>query len=347
MRSNWWKYLSILLLGITFYAGLSVPLAPGLISVKTNAVRTSEAPFKVSVLGYNTSFKKQSGTMKAWITNAGNPDVKTCASSIQTIDDTHAEFKFPPTAPIGDPLFNLHVYNEADGHLFMENAIVTQDTVKGGIVQSCQPAVKNEKETYFAFPFRHILYESIRNLFLHVPMWFTMIALLAFAVYNNIRFLRGFDLNFDQRSHEAVMTALAFGVLGLLTGSVWARATWGAWWVDDVKLNGTAITLLAYLAYMVLRNAIEDEQKRARVSAIYSIFAFVMMLVLIGILPRLQGTDSLHPGNGGNPAFSSYDLDNRLRPIFYSAVFGWILLGFWIYNIRLRIRKIREQLDNN
>ena len=67
-------------------------------------------------------------------------------------------------------------------------------------------------------------------------------------------------------------------------------------------------------------------------------------MVLIGLLPRLQGTDSLHPGNGGNPAFSKYDLDNSLRPVFYSAVLGWILLGFWIYSIRVRIRNMEEKL---
>ena len=174
-------------------------------------------------------------------------------------------------------------------------------------------------------------------------MWFAMIALLTWAIVNNFRYLRGFDLKYDAMANQAVNTALLFGLLGLITGSVWARATWGAWWVDDVKLNGTAITMLAYLAYFVLRNSMDDEQKRARVSAIYSIFAYVMMIVLIGILPRLQTSDSLHPGNGGNPAFSNYDLDNSLRPVFYSAVSGWILLSFWIYSLRLRIHKLQAK----
>jgi heme exporter protein C len=63
-----------------------------------------------------------------------------------------------------------------------------------------------------------------------------------------------------------------------------------------------------------------------------------MFIVLIFVLPRL--TASLHPGNGGNPGFNSYDLDSRLRMVFYPAVIGWILIGFWIANIQIRLKKI-------
>ena len=69
-----------------------------------------------------------------------------------------------------------------------------------------------------------------------------------------------------------------------------------------------------------------------------------MMLVFIFVLPRV--TDSLHPGNGGNPAFSQYDLDNNMRAVFYPAVIGWTLLGFWITQIRIRIKQIKNQLNN-
>jgi heme exporter protein C len=99
--------------------------------------------------------------------------------------------------------------------------------------------------------------------------------------------------------------------------------------------------MLTYLAYLVLRNSIEDEEKRARVSAVYNIFSFPVFVVLIFVLPRL--TDSLHPGNGGNPGFNSYDLDNRLRLVFYPAVIGWTLLGFWISNIATRIHILKNK----
>ena len=107
------------------------------------------------------------------------------------------------------------------------------------------------------------------------------------------------------RSISLAEMGMFFSFMGLFTGMVWAKFTWGAWWTNDPKLNGTAITILIYLAYFVLRNSMDDARKKARISAVYNIFAFVMMIVFIGILPRM--TDSLHPGNGGNPGFNSYD----------------------------------------
>ena len=101
--------------------------------------------------------------------------------------------------------------------------------------------------------------------------------------------------------------------MGLITGAVWARATWGAFWTNDVKLNGAAVTGLIYLAYLVLRGSMPDAHKRARLAAIYNIFAFVLLVLFLFVVPRLNAIDSLHPGNGGNSGFSDLDLDNRLR----------------------------------
>jgi heme exporter protein C len=344
MKRNWWKFLCVLLLAFTLFAGILTPLSPGFLLTSNSIVPTYSAPFTVKVLGYNTRFKDNEKSFGAWLTNWDkSKPVAICPSSVKVIDNNHAELNFPPTSRLDSLFFALSLYNDADGRMYVHSAIFTSDTMQGGLVPMCKPVVTNEKTDHFAFPFRDILYESMRNLFFHVPMWFCMIALLTWALWNNFKYLRGFDLKYDTIANQAVNTALVFGILGLITGSFWARSTWGAWWVDDVKLNGTAITMLAYLAYLVLRNSMDDEQKRARVTAIYSIFAYVMMIVLIGILPRLQSSDSLHPGNGGNPAFSNYDLDNTMRPIFYSAVLGWILLGFWIYSLRLRIHKLQEK----
>ena len=86
-------------------------------------------------------------------------------------------------------------------------------------------------------------------------------------------------------------------------------------------------------------------KKRARISAVYNIFAFPVFVVLIFVLPRL--TASLHPGNGGNPGFNQYDLDSNMRMVFYPAVLGWTLLGTWIATIRVRIKKIEQTLNDN
>ncbi|HQQ93154.1 MAG TPA: cytochrome c biogenesis protein CcsA [Bacteroidia bacterium] len=180
-----------------------------------------------------------------------------------------------------------------------------------------------------------ILNETIRNVYYHVPIWFAMLFMMAISLVQSIRFLRHSKMQMDRMATNAAQVGLFFCFPGLLTGSLWARFTWGTWWTfQDPKLNGVAISILIYLAYFILRMSVDDELKRARVSAVYNIFAFVMMNVFIMILPRL--TDSLHPGNGGNPAFGKYDLDDQMRLVFYPAVIGWVLLSYWIYEIRNR-----------
>lgn len=194
-------------------------------------------------------------------------------------------------------------------------------------------------------PRQPILNETVRNLYFHVTMWFSMIFLLGTSVYHSIEYLRKGNLAADSKSYAYVETGLIFALLGLVTGSFWAKFTWGDWWTNDPKLNSVAVGMLIYLAYLLVRSSLPDEQQKARISSVYNIFAFVVFMVLIWILPRM--TDSLHPGNGGNPGFNSLDLDNRMRMVFYPAIIGWTLLGFWIAKLRIRIKAIEQQIEEN
>jgi len=200
----------------------------------------------------------------------------------------------------------------------------------------------------FEVPARAILNETIRNLHFHVPMWFTMVVLQATSIYYSIRFLRDKNIRDDIFAVNYVYTSIAFGIIGFLTGMLWAKFTWGAWFVgDDPKLRGALIALLIYTPFLLLRSFIPEKEQRATISAVYNIFAFSMGVVLMFVVPRMQ--DSLHPGNGGNPAFNKYDLDSNLRMVFYPAVIGWICLGIWIASLRYRIEIIKakrnEELD--
>jgi heme exporter protein C len=188
-----------------------------------------------------------------------------------------------------------------------------------------------------------ILNETERNLYFHVPMWFGMTIILLASVINSIRYLRNPSPRLDVLAHESAKTGILLGVLGLLTGSLWARYTWGTWWTTDVKLNGAAVTMLIYAAYLVLRGSVRDEQQRARLSAIYNIFAFSAAIPLLFIMPRLAEA-SLHPGMGGNPGFSKYDLDSAMRLVFYPAVIGWTLLGVWITEVACRLSFVQEKI---
>jgi heme exporter protein C len=190
-----------------------------------------------------------------------------------------------------------------------------------------------------------ILHETIRNLFFHVTMWFAMLIMMTASLINGIKFLSSHKIIYDIKAEQFAITGIVLGIAGLITGSIWAKYTWGAWWVNDAKLNGAAAAMLVYFAYIILRGSIEDEFKRARIASVYGIFAFTLMLVFIMVLPRL--TDSLHPGNGGNPGFSSYDLDNSLRIVFYPAVIGWTLLGLWFTQIKIRMKSISVHHNNS
>jgi len=190
-----------------------------------------------------------------------------------------------------------------------------------------------------------ILNESIRNLFYHVTSWFAMVFLFIASFVYSIRYLNSGNEQHDLLAKIFVQVGMVFGAAGLVTGMLWAKYTWGAYWVPDPKLNGAAIALLAYLAYMILRNSLTDNLTRAKISAVYNIFAFVMMVIFVFILPRM--TDSLHPGNGGNPAFSGYDLDNTMRFVFYPATIGWILLGLWISELRFRVDSLSQKMNDD
>ena len=149
-----------------------------------------------------------------------------------------------------------------------------------------------------------IIHESIRALYFHVPMWFGMVLLFILSLVYAIKYLRGHNPDHDMASAAFAHTGLIYGILGIVTGMIWANYTWGSPWHGDPKQNGAAIATLIYLAYFILRSSLDNQEQRARLSAVYNIFAFAAMIPLIFIIPRL--TSSMHPGSGGNPGFNMY-----------------------------------------
>lgn len=190
-------------------------------------------------------------------------------------------------------------------------------------------------------PYVGNLYQSIRNFFFHVPMWFGQIVLLTLSLAYSIAYLRKQNIRYDIYAAEFAKTGIIFGILGLATGSIWATYTWGEPWSNDPKQIAAAIAVLIYLAYVVLRGSMTDIDKKARVSAVYNIFAYFIYIPLIMILPRL--VQSLHPGGmegakgGGNPALSGASIDVAMRVVFWPAVVGWVILGIWLSNLKIRM----------
>ncbi len=201
----------------------------------------------------------------------------------------------------------------------------------------------------FEVPHLPVVRQTIRNIYFHVGMWFAMMFILAVSLVYSIRFLAHGRPADDGRALAAVKAGLLFGILGLLTGMIWARFTWGSFWVNDPKLNGAVVGLLTYFAYMLLRHSLEEDDKRGRLAGVYNVFAFVMCFVFIMILPRLAPA-SIHPGIDGNPALSAGDLAPGMRKVFFPAMAGWFIMAWWLFSVIDRLdaieRKIAELIDN-
>ena len=122
------------------------------------------------------------------------------------------------------------------------------------------------------------LYQSIRNFYFHVPMWFGQMALLSLSLGYSIAYLRTQKIRYDIYAAEFAKTGIIFGILGLTTGAIWAKYTWGEAWSNDPKQIAAAIAVLIYFAYIVLRGSMTDFDKRARISAVYNIFAYFIYI---------------------------------------------------------------------
>lgn len=172
-------------------------------------------------------------------------------------------------------------------------------------------------------------------------MWFSMLILMTVSVVYSVMYLRKSNLELDIKARFFASTGMVLGLLGITTGAIWANYTWGAPWSNDIKQILAAVALLIYAAYFVLRSSIEDIDKKARVSAVYNIFAYTMLFPTLFIIPRLY--ESLHPGGEGNPAMSQNDIDPLMRVVFWPAVLGWTLLGVWITTLYIRLQKITDK----
>ncbi len=331
-----WKLLAILLFGYACYMSFFLPMAPGI--YQATKVAETDTTIDLSLLGYNTNL--EGSNPKVWL----QKDSLAVPALEYFNEEGGAVARFSKRHLLETGNYHLFSYNDVDKTLFLPTAYYHSQLADSTSKLAFDKTSYLVPRSGFEIPYKTILYETIRNLNFHVCMWFVLLVLMTYSVVYSIKSLRQRNAyQSDLRAEVAARTGLYFAILGIASGSIWAKYTWGAWWVNDPKLNGAALSTLVYLAYLVLRKSIEDPEKKARISAVYNVFAYVLMIVFIQILPRL--TDSLHPGNGGNPAFSQYDLDNNLRAIFYPATLGWILIGVWIWQISTRIREIQNKYE--
>ena len=183
--------------------------------------------------------------------------------------------------------------------------------------------------------------------YLHVPMAMVALCGFVFGAYWAIRYLRSGDRGHDLRAYVAIHLSLILGAGVLVTGSIWARASWGHWWVwDEPTLVSFLIVFLLYATYQPLRFSIEDPEKQARYASVFAIVAgaFVPLNFLAVRLaqaythPRVFAT-----ADGGLPA--------KMQLPFYLSLLGMALLyvTLWRYemaskNTSWQLRALRRKL---
>ncbi len=353
----WWKTLSVILIVYALLAGLLVPLKPGITYVQPATGKTGQ-DLTVQMHGYNSFYSRSpAAEVRVWLEFDSTHAL--AGQNLRILNDTtlEANFSLPRTLPEGRAfvMLNAFIDHPADGISLLPAAVeIRQDSSTSGSGEDARWSQNLVKELHvksdFTFPYRNVIYESIRNTYFHVPMWFGLMFLFIASAWQSILFLRNVNtpdgpgrskLDYDRKAAAYAEIGLLFGIMGLITGMLWAKYAWGAAWSNDIKQLMTAVALLIYLAYFILRRSFDEPEKGARLAAVYNIFAFATLIPLLYVVPRLFA--SLHPGATGNPAFGSQDLDNTMRMVFYPSIIGWSLLGFWIAQLRIRYQRLMDR----
>jgi heme exporter protein C len=182
--------------------------------------------------------------------------------------------------------------------------------------------------------------------YLHVPMAIVALGGFVWGGICAIGFLRTRDRKWDLRSYVAIHLSLILGVGVLVTGSIWARASWGHWWVwDEPTLVSFLIIFLLYACYQPLRFSIEDPDKQARYAAVFAILAGAF--VPLNFLAVRLAQPLAHPRVLG----ASGNLPSSMEIVFLVSLAGMVLLfvTLWKYEMaakqtRMRLKSLRRRL---
>jgi len=195
-------------------------------------------------------------------------------------------------------------------------------------------------QQWYELPIIPGLEEKARIIFFHVPTaWLSVVAFLTSMIYG-IQYLRKKDLDADLKSSSAAGLGFLFCLLATVTGAIWAKFNWGSFWNWDPRETSIFVLLLIYGAYFALRSAVESEEKRASLSAVYAIIAAVTMPFFIFIMPRILA--SLHPEPIIN-AQGKVHMNLTMLLVFFSSLLGFTGLYIWMFTLQVRIRRLQLQ----
>ncbi len=210
--------------------------------------------------------------------------------------------------------------------------------------------IVEKPESWYEFPIIAGLGENAKIIFFHVPTaWLTVIAFFMTAMYS-FKYLRKKNLDDDAKAYTAAQLGMIFCILATVTGAVWAKFAWGAYWSWDPRQTSIFALLLIYGAWFALRSSIESEEKRATLSSVYAIIAFITVPFFIFIMPRIM--TGLHPGSVPvNPAEEQvspvidFRMDANMQLIFFLSLIGFTILYFWMWKIGYKSIIFRDKIN--
>lgn len=181
-----------------------------------------------------------------------------------------------------------------------------------------------------------------RIIVFHVPLAWVGVLAYFVSMLNSIRYLRQGILCYDQKAAVNAQIGFVFTILATVTGAIFARFTWGMYWNWDPRQTSIFVLLLIYGAYFALRSAVEDDDKRARLASVFSIFAFISVPFLVFIIPRVYAT--LHP----DPLISfesGFQMDPKMFQVFIASLVGFTGIYLWIADLSYRFLQLKSKVE--
>ena len=189
-------------------------------------------------------------------------------------------------------------------------------------------------------PAKGFIGESSRIVFFHVPCaWTASLAFVIAAVASAIHLKRRDDTS-DEAAAAAVRMGFLFSVLATVTGSIFADVMWGSFWNWDPRETSIVLLLFLYAAYVFLRAAVSDPERRGVFCAVYAIFSAFLMPLLTFVAPRV--TESLHPQTIINKQ-GKILMDTPTRTVFFTSLIAFTILFLWMWNLDYRIERMKRR----
>ncbi len=189
--------------------------------------------------------------------------------------------------------------------------------------------------------------EVFRIIYFHFPMAIGTVVAFGTAMYFSIRYLSTRNLKYDLREASAAKLGIIFCILAAVSGSIFAKNTWGSYWNWDPRQTSIFMLLLVYAAYFALRSAVSDPDQKANLSAVYSLFGFVATIFFIFIMPRIM--PGLHPGAPqptGASEGSIITFSFKTAIVLIPSVLAHVGLFFWINKLAVDIDETSKELSN-